>query len=109
MNEPVFIFVFYLILAMGFISLVWLRKGFVSITDKVIRKLFIYLLLLTLVCFVYAGWKFIWMQNTGVDAWVVTFVDAISITILFALISGAALCAKQIGQLYGFKVPEVGK
>ena len=109
MSELIFIFVFYLILAMGFISLVWLRKGLIGITDKVIRRLFIYLLLLTLVCFMYAGWKFVWVQNIYTNLWITAFVDAIIITTLFALISGAALCAKQIGELYGFKVSEVRK
>jgi len=109
MDEPIFIFVFYLILAMGFISLIWLRRGFISISDKIIRKLFIYLLSLTLVCFIYAGWKFIGIWSMNGESLITTFIDALFITVFFALISGAALCSKQIGELYGFKVAGVKK
>ncbi|MBN2518315.1 MAG: hypothetical protein JXB14_05700 [Candidatus Altiarchaeota archaeon] len=94
---------------MGFISVVWLRKGLRSISDNLIRRMFTYLVLLTFVCFIYATWKFILLQNMSSEALIITFTDAIIITSLFALISGAALCAKQIGELYGFKVGEVRK
>ena len=104
MDEPIFIFVFYLVLAMGFISLVWLRRGFISISDRILRKLFAYLFFLALVCFIYAGWKFMLVQNIDSNSLANTPIDAIFITVFFAVISGVALCSKQIGDMYGFKV-----
>jgi hypothetical protein len=106
MDDVALLAVLYLVISMGFISIVWLRRGMVGITDRVIRGLFRSLTAMTTVALIFAIWIFISMRmGTTEEAfyWVITTVSLVAI---FALISNAALAAKRIGDLYGFKVED---
>lgn len=102
MDDVVLLGIVYLVISMGFISILWLRRGVAGITDRVISGLFRSLIAMTAVALVFSIWVFV-STKTGVTYESVTLLLLVAI---FALISRAALTAKQIGELYGFKVTD---
>jgi len=108
MDDVVLAVIIYLIIAMGFISLAWLRKAGKSITDTLISGLFRYLVALTIVAIVFACWIMALSKMGPLAGQENFYVISIFLVALFALISGSALAAKKIGEMYGFAVDENG-
>ncbi len=103
MDDVVLAVIIYVIMSMGFISLAWLRKAGRGITDTLISGLFRYLVALTVVAIAFASWILAMSKigGFGADDF---YVISIFLVAIFALISGSALAAKRIGELYGFEV-----
>lgn len=105
MDDAVFSIIIYVILTMGLFSMAWFRTGMKGITDKMLKDLFRYLSALTMVTIVFTiGILFIEIMSAS--SLVYRTIIAISLVSIFALISGAALSVKKIGDVYGFNVPD---
>jgi len=95
------------VLAIGALSLYWVMRGMSGITDTLIKKLFSYMLALIIALITVSLVFVIWISistellpaNRAMGSLTYLFIVAI-----LALISGAALAAKRIGDVYGFKV-----
>lgn len=107
MTDTVFMAAFAAVLAIGALSIYWVKRGMSGITDGLIKKLFSYMLglivALITVSLVFVMWVSISTEllpaNKAMGSLTYLFIVAI-----LALISGAALAAKRIGDVYGFKV-----
>ncbi len=107
MTDTVFMAAFAAVLAIGAISLYWVMRGMSGITDTLIKKLFSYMLALIIALITVSLVFVIWISistelmpaNKAMGSLTYLFIVAI-----LALISGAALAAKRIGDVYGFKV-----
>ncbi len=106
MDEVIISAVAYVIVAMGIISLAWLRKANQGITDYLISRMFRYLIALSGVAIMFAVWIMISAHTMVIDELSNRYMIALFLVIMFLLISGAALAAKRIGDLYGFAVKE---
>lgn len=105
MDDLIFSIILYVIMAMGILSVAWMRSGMKGITDDLLKRLFRRLVALTMIAIVFAAWILISEISVGSQT-VHRFVISISLVGMFALISGAALSVKKIGDTYGFNVPE---
>ncbi len=97
------------ILAVGAVSVLWIRRSMKGVTDALIERLFNHVLaliialaavLLVLVIFLSTTEPVMDHNGTG---WALAMVLVVS---MLALISGAAVDIKRIGDVYGFKVGE---
>ena len=102
MDDAILVVIIYLIIAMGFISLAWLRKAGKGITDTLISNLFRYLVALTIVAIVFACWIMVLLKMEKLAGDSNFYVVTIFLVALFALISGSSLAAKRVGEMYGF-------
>lgn len=107
MTDTVFMVALAAVLAIGALSLYWVMRGMSGITDTLIKKLFSFMLALIIALITVSLVFVIWISistellpaNKAMGSLTYLFIVAI-----LALISGAALAAKRIGDVYGFKV-----
>ena len=101
----VFYVILYLIAGMSFISSLWIYQGMKKLTEGSVKKLFKHLFMISLWGFLYVFWNFSLM--TGIlkfpEFLSPEIPTALFITQLFIIICSAAMCAKDIGERYGFK------
>ncbi len=103
MDDLIFSLILYVVMAMGMLSVAWFRNGMRGITDPLFKSLFRYLTALTILAVIFA----IWVLVSGLrqpELLTNRFVTSISLVAIFALLSGASLAVKKIGDMYGFKV-----
>lgn len=100
-----FYVVLYLITGMSFISSVWVYQGMKKLTEGSVKKLFKHLFMISLWGFLYVSWNF--SLITGILRFPGFLSPEIPIALfivqLFMIICSAAMCAKDIGERYGFK------
>lgn len=99
------------IATIGIASVFWARRGMSGVTDALILKLFQYTIALIItsmaLSLAFVAWIFISTELT--DKGATTMASYIFLVAILALISGTALAAKKIGDVYGFKVPDKKK
>ena len=107
MTDTIFLAAMLAVLAVGFVSVLLIRRGMKGITDALIKRLFNHALalvvalvavLLVLVVLLSASKPVIDNNSTG---WSLVLILVVS---MLALISGTAIDIKKIGDVYGFRV-----
>lgn len=101
----VFYVILYLIAGMSFISSVWVYQGMRRLTEGSVKNLFKHLFMISVWGFLYVSWNFSVLTGiiTVSKFFSLELPTAIFITQLFIIISSTAMCAKDIGERYGFK------
>ena len=97
--------VIYIIAALGFISLIWVRKGMRGISDPLINGLFQRVVLLIIVGIAFAAWNFtVVTKLVSVGNEVYMSFGSLFLVLLFMAISNIAMSIKKIGDTFGFTV-----
>jgi hypothetical protein len=97
--------VVYLIASLGFISLIWVKKGMRGISDPLIEGLFQRVVLLIIVGIAFAAWNFLVVTKLiSVSNYVYMSLESLFLVLLFMAISNIAMSIKKIGDTYGFTV-----
>lgn len=101
----IFYLLLYLTVGMCFLSSVWVYQSIKKLTKGLLRNFLRYILLITIWGLIFSTWIFCLSVDliTVPDESFILLSVGVYVAILFLIVSRMAICAKKLGETYGFR------